>query len=135
MSESAILERAQAVVLAALPNSKDWSDDPSDPRPDKLDAFVVSLTRDSAMPASMGSTLEECQLSLEVEVFTKYGANEDGRNRATIKGRTVQTALMADATIKGLVDYMTGDALEVDLAVGENRMARAMIQIAILATV
>jgi len=135
MSEQLILERAQAVVLAALPGSKDWTDDSADPKPDKLDAFVVSLTRDSAMPASMGSTLEECQLSLEVEVFTKYAATADGRSQATVKGRAVQAAIQADATIKSLVDYMTGDALEVDLAKGEERVARAMIQISILATV
>lgn len=135
MSETAILAAARAAAAAALPAAKDWSDDPADPKVDKLDAFVASLTRDGAQPASMGSSLEDVQLTLEVEVFSKYGPTENGRDMITGKGRLVQAALLASPAIKSLVHYMTGETLEVDLAQGETRLARATVQVAVLATI
>jgi hypothetical protein len=135
MTETAILTAAQAAVAAALPLAKDWTDDPADPKVNKLDAFVVSLTRDGATKASMGSDLEDVDLSLEVEIFSKYGPNDNGRDLATAKGRLVQAALVASPALKSLVHYMTGETLEVDLAQGEQRLSRATVQVSVLATI
>ena len=134
MSESAILTAARAVVSAALPLAKDWSDDPANVRPDKLDAFVVSVTRDGATPAAMGSTLEEVQLTIEVEIFGKYSASQDGRALIGGKGETVRTALRSDAALLSLLDFVTGVTFEVDLAQGENRLARATVALNVQAT-
>lgn len=134
MSESAILAAARAAVAAALPGAKDWSDDPADPKVGRLDVFVVTLTRDDATPAAMGSDLEECQLTLEVEVFTKYRPADDGRAQATTLGAQVKDALLSDPAIRALVDFQRAIGLEVDLAKGEERLARATVQHEILAT-
>jgi len=134
MSETAILTAARAVVAAALPQATDWSDDPANVRPDKLDAFVVTVTRDGAVPAAMQSDLEEVQLTIEVEVFGKYGPTEDGREIIGTKGEAVRAALRADATLAALLDLITGSTFEVDLAQGDTRLARATVGLSVQAT-
>lgn len=135
MSETAILTAARAAVTTAMPTAKDWSDDPSDPMPDQLDAFVVSLTRDNAIPAAMGSALEQVQLTLEIEIFGKYGPSDPGRADMDTKGRLARAAILSDSTIAALTDHINSQTLEVDLARGETRMAMAAVTFSIDATI
>ena len=134
MSESAILTAARAAVAAALPGGKDWSDDPANIRPDKLDAFAVTVTRDGAVPAAMGSTQEEVQLTIGVEVFTEYGPTQNGRALASARGEAVRAALRSDPALAAAIDFITGAAMDVDLAKGERRLARATVEMSVLAT-
>ncbi|AKY02687.1 minor tail protein [Rhodobacter phage RcSaxon] len=134
MSESAILTAARAAVAAALPGGKDWSDDPANIRPDKLDAFAVTVTRDGAVPAAMGSAQEEVQLTIGVEVFTEYGPAQNGRALASVKGEAIRAALRSDPALAAAIDFITGAAMDVDLAKGERRLARATVEMSVLAT-
>lgn len=134
MSETAILAAARAAISTALPQAKDWSDDPANIRPDKLDAFVVTVTRDGAAPASMGSGAEEVQLTIEAEVFGNFRPSEDGREVIGAKGEVVRAALRQNAALLGLLDMITGSTFEVDLAAGDTRLARATVGLSVQAT-
>lgn len=135
MSETAIFEAARAAAVAALPGVKDWSDNPSDPMPGKLDAIVVILSRDGAVASAMGSGQEEVQLTLEVEVFGQFGPNDSGRADMRAKAETVLAAILAAAALEALVDHLHCQTLDVDLAKGETRLARAAITFSIEATI
>lgn len=124
MSETAILTAARAAVLAALPNAKDWTDDPSDPRPDKLDAFVVTLTRTGSERTSMGSAIEDVALDLEVEVFTVFSATENGNTKAGDLGRVARAAIIADPTISSLCYLVQGAGFSTEMGQSEVRLAR-----------
>lgn len=134
MSETAILTAARAVVAATLPQAKDWSDDPANVRPDKLDAFVVTVTRDGGVPAAMGSSLEEVQLTIEVEIFGAFKHDQDGRAIIGAKGEAVRSALRASPPLLALLDLINGSTFEVDLASGDTRLARATVGLAVQAT-
>lgn len=134
MSEAAILTAARAAVAQALPGWRDWSDDPSAVRPDKLGAFLVAVTRDGAVPEAMGSTREEVQMTIAAELFMEYGPEDRGRDVASARGQVVRDALRLSPAIRGLVDFVTGAALDVDLAQGERRLARANVGVSVLAT-
>lgn len=134
MSEAAILEAARAVVASALPGWRDWSDDPAAVRPDKLGAFLVTVTRDGAVPEAMGSTREEVALTIGAELFMEYGPTERGRDLASARGGTVRDALRLDPGVRAAVDFVTGAALDVDLANGERRLARATVAVSVMAT-
>lgn len=135
MSEDLILAAARATLAAALPGCKDWSDDPAAIRPDKLGAFIVTLTRDSATPAAMGSMQEEVQLTVRAEFFMEYEAREPGRELATVKGRAMREALRTSSTIRPLVDFVLGSNLDVELASGDRRLARVLVGLSVLATI
>ncbi len=124
MSETAILTAARAAVAASLPNAKDWTDDPSDPRPDKLDAFVLTLNRTGSEPASMGSDLEDVTMDLEVEIFTTFTPSEEGTAKASALGRTARAAIMADSVISALCYRVQGGAFTVEIGQSEIRLAR-----------
>lgn len=134
MSEAAILTAARAVVATALPGWRDWSDDPSAIRPDKLGAFLVSVTRDGAVPESMGSTREEVSMTVGVELLMEFTPADRGRDVVSARGQLVRDALRLSPEIRGLVDFVTGAALDVDLAAGERRVARAQIAVSVMAT-
>lgn len=134
MSEAAILTAARAVVAAALPDWRDWSDDPAAVRPDKMGAFAVFLSRDSAVPESMGSTREEVALTIGVELFMEYTPAERGRDLAHGRGAAVRDALRLAPEVRAVVDFVTGAALDVDLATGERRIARATVGVSVMAT-
>jgi len=134
MSEAAILTAARAAVASALPGWRDWSDDPAAVRPDKLGAFLVSVTRDSAVPEAMGSSREEVQLTVAAELFMEYTPDASGRDIASTRGALVRDALRQSPAIRGLVDFVIGAALDVDLAAGERRVARASVGVSVLAT-
>lgn len=125
MSETAICQAARAVVLVALPSAIDWSDDPADVRVDKLDAFVVTLVRDASEPVSMGSSLEDVQLTLEIEVFGAYTTAQNGRVLIGDKALAARTAVRADPSISALCYRVQGAAFDVEIAAGETRLARA----------
>lgn len=134
MSEAAILTAARAVVAAALPGWRDWSDDPAAVRPDRLGAFVVTVSRDGASPEAMGSPREEVQMTIAAELFMDYGPEERGRDVASARGALVRDALRRSPAIRALVDFVTGAALDVDLSTGERRLARATVGVSVLAT-
>jgi hypothetical protein len=134
MSETAILAAARAAVSAALPLAKDWTDDPANVKPDKLDAFVVEVRRDGATFAAMGSTLEEVQLTIQVEVFTKYAPNQDGRALVGVKGEAARAALMSAGPLAALLDVILGATFDVDVAAGETRLARATVGLSVQST-
>lgn len=134
MSEAAILTAARAVVAAALPGWRDWSDDPAAVRPDKLGAFSVYVTRDGAVPESMGSTREEVALTVAAELFMEYGPGERGRDVASARGAAVRNALRLSPEVRAVVDFVTGASLDVDLASGERRIARATVGVSVTAT-
>jgi hypothetical protein len=125
MSETAILSAARAAVAAALPAAIDWSDDPADVRVDKLDAFVVTLVRDSSEIISMGSSLEDVQLTLEVESFGTYAAAQDGQTLIGDKALAARAAIRSDPAFAALCYLIQGGAFDVEIAAGESRMARA----------
>lgn len=134
MSESAILTAARAAVAAALPGGKDWSDDPANIRPDKLDAFAVTVTRDGAVPAAMGSAQEEVQLTIGVEVFSEFSPGQNGRALAFAQAEAIRAALRLHPALAALIDFITGAATDVDLAAGEKRLARATVEMNVQAT-
>lgn len=134
MSEAAILAAARSVVSATLPGWRDWSDDPHAIRPDKLGAFLVSVTRDSAVPEAMGSKREEVSMTVGVELLMEFAPGDRGRDIASARGQLVRDAVRLAPEIQGLVDFMTGSALDVDLAPGERRLARAQIGVSVMAT-
>lgn len=133
MSETAILDAARASVATALPAAKDWSDDPADVRADKLDAYVVTLVRDSSEPVSSGSSFEDVQLTLEVEVFTAYKEGQPGRTMAGDKGNAARAALKSDAALAALCYRIQGAGMDVDIAAGETRFARATVTLSVSA--
>lgn len=134
MSESAIQAAARAVVSQCLPGWRDWSDDPAAVRPDKLGAFLVSVTRDGAVPEAMGSAREEVSMTVGVELLMEFNPAERGRDVAAARGQLVRDALRLSPEIRGLVDFVTGAALDVDLAAGERRVARAQVAVSVMAT-
>lgn len=134
MSEAAILAAARAVVASVLPGWRDWSDDPAAVRPDKLGAFAVHVSRDGAVPESMGSTREEVTLTIGTELFLEYGPTERGRDLAHARGALVRDAIRAAPSVRAVVDFVTGAALDVDLSTGERRIARATVGVTVLAT-
>jgi len=134
MSETALYLAARAAVAIALPSAKDWSNDPADPRPDKLDAYVVTVTRDSAIAESMGSDLEEVDLTIQIEIFGKYAKVDDGRAGMKTKGEAVKQAIATNPAVLALLDTIHGQTLDVDIAAGETRLARATISLSVQAT-
>lgn len=134
MSETAILSAARTVAAATFPTAKDWSDDPANIKPESMPAFVVTVTRDGATQEAMGSDLEEVQLTIEVEVFDKYKASEDGRQVIGAKGEAIRAALRSDAALDALLDRVIGSTYEVDIAAGKERLARATVGLAVEAT-
>lgn len=134
MSEAAILTAARAAVSAALPGWRDWSDDPAAIKPDKMGAFAVTVTRNGATRAAMGSTAEEVALTVAADVFLEFGAYENGRQIATARGSEAAEAIKRDPDFRRLVDFVTGAASDVELASGEKRLARASVALSVLAT-
>lgn len=135
MSEEAILTAARSTVAAALPGWRDWSDDPAAVKPDKLGAFLVVLSRDSAQPESMGSAREEVQLTIRAELFFEFAPATPGRTVATMRGAAVREALRQSVTIRPLVDFILGSTLDVDLGAAERRIARASVSLSVLTTI
>ena len=134
MSESAIQAAAQAAVAIAVADAKDWSNNPADIMPDNLPAFTVTVTRDGAIPAAMGSDLEEVQITIEVEYFAQFGRGDNGRAITSAAGEAIRAALRSDATLNALSDFTTGANLEVELAQKKNRMGRATVTLSVEAT-
>lgn len=134
-TEVGILTRAIAIVTAALPGFADWSDNSADPDESELPCFSVSLVRDGAVPAGMGTTLEEVQLTLEVEIFIKYRPAENGRLMAQENGEVVKSAVRGDPELQAMIDYMGGATNEVDLSKGQTRFARSTVALSLEATV
>ncbi|MEL6587023.1 MAG: hypothetical protein AAFY65_13255 [Pseudomonadota bacterium] len=134
MSESAIFSAARAAVTSELRSAKDWSDNPADPKVNRRPAFLVTLTREGAEPAAMGSPLEEVDLLLTVEVFAAYDHAEAGRNLVRDMADAASATLKASSDLRALTDRMVTTGLEVDLAGGENRIARATLEITLEAT-
>ena len=135
MSESAILTAARAIVAATLPGFRDWSDNPAAIKPDKLGAFHVTVTRNSAAPAAMGSRAEEVNLTVATDIFLEFGAHDDGRRIATERGQAILKAWRAAPDIARLVDFTIGTSLDVELAQAESRLARATVALSVLATI
>lgn len=135
MSEAAILRAYRDAVALAMPDANDWSDNPNDPRKDKLPAFVVSIGRDGAVPSSMKSAEEEVQLSVEVEIYLDYHRNDEGRDVARQRAELVRSEILGFAPLSALVDLINCTGAEVDLSPGEKRTARADVSFDVLATI
>lgn len=135
MTETAIYSAARLAAFNALPDVKDWSDDAADPEPGRLDALVVTLTRDKSESSAMGATTEDVQLTLQVELFSKYGAKEPGREIMRGKIETVRDAIKANAPLVGLVDYMICQSVDVDVGKADHRFSLGTLTFEIWATV
>lgn len=135
MSESAIFDAARAAVDAALPAAKDWSDNPADPSVAKRPAFVITLEREGAETAAMGSILEEVELLVTVEVFASFDPSEDGRNIVRDMATLAAASIKSSPALLALTDRMVTTGLEVDLAGGKERIARAALEVSVEATI
>ncbi len=134
MSEATLFTAARDAVSAALPGARDWSDNPSDPKPNRLGAFVVSVTRDKASAAAMGSDQEEVELTIQVEVFDKYEATEQGRADMKAKGNLIQAQMVTLINALPFVDRVHFQTLEIELAQGEKRFAYGDLSFSVEAT-
>lgn len=134
MSETAILGVARTVMSAALPLAVDWSDDPADPKVDKKDAFVVTVTRDGATAAAMGSPLEEVQLTVQVEIFGHFKPSEDGKAIMGAKAETARAALVNAPALLAMTDVIRSSSFDIELAPGDVRLARATLGLSVQAT-
>lgn len=134
MSEQAILAAARAAMVAAFPAARDWSDDPAAIKPDKLGAFSVTVERNGATPAAMGSPLSEVSLTVGVDLFSEFGAYDAGREVATRDGHLAAAAIMAAPDFVRLTDFVVNSALSVDLAQAEKRLARVSVALTVIST-
>ncbi len=134
MSEVSLLTAARAAVTTALPGARDWSDNPSDPRPNRLGAYVISVTRDKATAAAMGSDQEEVELTIQVEVFDKFDAAEQGRADMKAKANLISEQMLPAINALPFVDRAHFQTLEIELAQGEKRFAYGDLSFSVEAT-